>query len=89
MKPTKVIWGKGFTDLYKAKSKENRAAIDRALRMMAEDVYHRSLRTKKMQGWGDIREAHATLGQTMSLTLHGSEVHLRVCCNHDDVYRSP
>ncbi len=89
MKPTKIVWSKGFTDSYVKKSKSNRNAIDRALRMMAEDLYHRSLRTKKMEGWGDIREAHATLGQTMSLTLNGSEVYLRACCNHDDVYRSP
>jgi hypothetical protein len=89
MKPTKIVRSKGFTDSYAKKSKANRNAIDRALRMMASDIYHRSLRTKKMEGVGDIREAHATLGQTMSLTLNGTEVYLRACCNHDDVYRHP
>ncbi len=89
MKPTKISWSKSFADSYRAKSKPNRRAIDRALRMMAASVYHSSLRTRKMEGWGDIREAHATRGQVMTLTLSGTEVYLRACCNHDDVYRSP
>ncbi len=89
MKPTKLIRSQGFTDSYAKKSKANRSAIDRALRMMAEDIYHPSLRTKKMKGVGDIREAHATRGQTMTLTLDGTIVYLRACCNHDDVYRRP
>jgi hypothetical protein len=89
MKPTKLVRSKGFTDSYAKKSKPNRSAIDRALRMMADNVYHPSLRTQKMKGFGDIREAHATRGQTMSLTLTGTVVYLRTCCNHDDVYRRP
>jgi hypothetical protein len=89
MKPTKIRWAKTFTNQYKKKSKANRTAIDRALKMMGDDVYHPSLRTKKMRGFGEIREAHATRGQTMSLTIEGAEVFMRVCCNHDDVYRRP
>ena len=89
MKPTKIVWSKSFADSYITKSRPNRRAIDRALRMMAEDVHHGSLRTRKMQGQGDIREAHATKWQVMTLTVSGTEVRLRACCNHDDVYHHP
>lgn len=89
MQPSKIVWSKTFTDLYAKKSAQHQRAIDRALRMMARDVYHGSLKTKKMEGWGDIREAHVTDGQVMTLTVDGTVVSLRVCCNHDDVYRHP
>jgi hypothetical protein len=89
MKPARIAWSKTFVDSYRSKSKPHQRAIDRALRMMADDLYHPSLRTKKMQGVGDIREAHATRGQVMTMTLSGTDVYLRVCCNHDDVYRNP
>lgn len=89
MKPSKLIWTQQFKDLYKGKTLAHRKAIQRALRMMNQDLYHRSLRTRKMEGHGDIKEAHVTKQQVMTLTVHGSAVHLRVCCSHDQVYRKP
>jgi mRNA-degrading endonuclease YafQ of YafQ-DinJ toxin-antitoxin module len=89
VKPTKLVWSQQFRDLYKRKSTAHKNAIKRALRMMDANLYHNSLRTQKMKGYGDIREAHATFNQVMTFTLRGSEVHLRVCCNHTEVYRNP
>ena len=89
MKPANIFWTKTFHDLYNKKSKAHKKAIDRALRMMAGNLYHPSLRTRQMEGHGDIKEAHATKQQVMSLTLDATDVHMRVCCSHDQVYRNP
>lgn len=89
LKPTRITWGDEVKRAYVKKGPAERKAIDRALRMMAEDVYYPSLRVHKLEGVGDIRGAHATDNQVISLTVEGSTVHLRTCCNHKDVYRSP
>ncbi len=89
LKPTKIVWGDEFKKSYAKKGAAERNSIKRALRLMAEDVYYPSLRVHKLEGTGDIRGAHATDNQVISLTIDGSVVHLRTCCNHKDVYRSP
>lgn len=89
LKPTKIIYGDEFKRAFAKKGEAQRNSIKRALRLLAEDIYYPSLRVHKLQGQGDIRGAHATDNQVMSLTIEGSVVHLRTCCNHDDVYRSP
>lgn len=89
LKPTKIVWGEEFVRAYATKGERERKSIDRALRMLAEDVYYPSLRVHKLEGHGDIRGAHASDNQVMTLTVDGSIVQLRTCCNRDDVYRSP
>ena len=89
LKPTKIIQTAGFQRAFVAKGEIERKAITRALRLMADDLYYPSLRVHKLEGLGDIRGAHATDNQIISLTIHGSEVTLRACCNHNDVYRNP
>ncbi len=89
LKPTKIIWGDEFKNAYAKKGAQEQNSIKRALRMLAENIYHPSLRVHKLEGQGDIRGAHATDNQVMSLTIEGSIVSLRTCCNHKDVYRSP
>lgn len=89
LKPTKIILGEEFRKSYKKKGDIEKKAIKRALKLMGEDIYYPSLRVHKLQGVGDIRGAHATDNQVISLTVEGSVVHLRTCCNHRDVYRNP
>lgn len=87
--PSKIEWGQGFQDSFATKSEQHRNSIKRALRMMARDLYYPSLQTHKLEGHGDIRGVHATDGQVITLTVDGTVVFLRACCNHDDVYRHP
>lgn len=89
LKPTKIIWGDEFRKAYLKKADQERKSIKRALRLMDSDVYYPSLRVHKLEGVGDIRGAHATDNQVISLTIDGSVVNLRTCCNHKDVYRNP
>lgn len=88
MKPTKLTRSAAFKAQFRRKSQHNREAIEKALRMMATNLRHPSLRTQKMRGRGDIWEALATMNQVMTMNVNGSEVYLRNCCNHTDVYRS-
>jgi len=89
LKPTKIVFGNEFKNSYAKKGATEKKSIKRALRLLAEDVYYPSLRVHKLEGVGDIRGAHATDNQVISLTIDGSVVRLRTCCNHQDVYRSP
>lgn len=89
LKPTRINYGDEFVRAYARKGARVRTSIDRALKMLEQDVYYPSLRTHKLEGVGDIRGAHASDNQIMTLTLDGSVVNLRTCCNHKDVYRSP
>lgn len=89
LKPTKIVQTAEFKRAYAKKGSAQRNSIKRALRLLAEDVYYPSLRVHKLEGVGDIRGAHATDNQVISLTVEGSVVTLRTCCNHKDVYRSP
>lgn len=89
LKPTRIIQTDEFRRAYAKKGDGARNSIKRALRMLAEDIYYPSLRVHKLEGVGDIRGAHATDNQVISLTIDGSVVTLRTCCNHKDVYRSP
>lgn len=86
LKPTNIIRTDEFKNSYARKGPAERNSIKRALRLMREDVYYPSLRTHKLEGVGDIRGAHATDNQVISLTIDGSVVTLRTCCNHKDVY---
>jgi mRNA-degrading endonuclease YafQ of YafQ-DinJ toxin-antitoxin module len=89
LKPTKIIWGDEFTRAYRKKGDIEKKAMRRALRLMGDDIYYPSLKVHKLEGQGDIRGAHATDNQVMSLTIDDSVVSLRTCCNHKDVYRNP
>ena len=89
LKPTRIIQTDEFKRAYAKKGAAERNSIKRALKMMAADIYYPSLRVHKLEGVGDIRGAHATNNQIMSLTIDGSVVTLRTCCNHKDVYRNP
>lgn len=82
LRPTKIIQTAAFEKAFIAKGDIERKAITRALRQMKNDVYYPSLRVHKLEGQGDIRGAHATDNQVISLTVVGSEVTLRACCNH-------
>ena len=89
LKPSKIEWGDEFKNSYRRKGDQQKKSIERALRQMATDVYYPSLRVHKLEGVGDVHGAHATDNQVISLTIDGSVVHLRTCCNHKDVYRNP
>ena len=78
-----------FQSGYRRKSAENRDAIDKALRLMAQDLFYRSLRARKMAGHANIWEAHASLSVVLTFDFASSDaVRLRACCNHD-IYRKP
>jgi hypothetical protein len=78
-----------FTSGFNKKSEENRNAVRKALRLMAQDLGYPSLRTQKMGGRPNVWEARAS--QSVRITfdfVSGETIRLRTCCTHD-IYRSP
>lgn len=80
---------RAFEKAYKKKSTEHQQAVDAALRQMAVDLNHPSLRARKVVGFPDVWEAHASRSVVMTFDfVDADSIRLRVCCNHD-IYRNP
>ncbi len=78
-----------FTSGYTSKSRERQKAVDKAVRLLQQDLYYPSLRARKMGGGAGIWEAHASDTVVMTFDfIDKDSVRLRVCCNHD-IYRRP
>lgn len=79
---------KAFRTYYKKKTLQDRARVDEALRQMERDIFHRSLRTRKMAGTRSIWEARASDAIRITFEfVDGPGVRLHKCCTHDQAYR--
>lgn len=89
-RPIKIAEASNIFDSgYARKSTEHRQAVDKALRLMAEDLHYNSLRTRRMSGHPGIWEAHASLQVVLTFDfVAANTVRLRACCTHD-IYRNP
>ena len=79
-----------FWDLYVDLPKHIQKRILKALRFLAENHRHPSLRTKPIEGAPGIYEARVDRFYRMSYErLPGDVLRLRVVGNHDDVLKNP
>ncbi|RYG71262.1 cytotoxin [Lentibacillus cibarius] len=79
-----------FDKNFAALDGQSQKAIKKALRFLAHDWHHPSLRTKKMEGWDYIFEASANMD--IRLTFHFEKpdtIVLRNCGHHDRTLKNP
>jgi mRNA-degrading endonuclease RelE of RelBE toxin-antitoxin system len=62
---------------------------DRQLSVLAENVYHSSLHTKKIKGKEGIWEARVDFHYRMTFEIVEDTIMLRVIGNHDEVLKKP
>ena len=63
--------------------------VDKQLRLLAENIRHPSLQTKKIQGSPGLWEARVDLHYRMTFERSGETVVLRVVGHHDEALRNP
>ncbi len=68
---------------------EQAELVKKALRLLASDPRHPSLRVKKMQGTVDIWEARASRSLRLTFELHGDGILLRNVGAHDETLKHP
>jgi len=76
-----------FKRAYLELDDQKRQAVKKAVRLMATDIRHPSLRVKKLQGTRDIWEARASAGLRITFTWVGDLLILRNCGEHDMTLR--
>ena len=80
---------KRFESAYRALSTEWQGRIDKALRLLAENPKHPSLRMKKVRGAPGIWEARVDRGCRLTLEVHSDAYVLRNVGKHDETLGNP
>ena len=79
-----------FKKCYLDLDKNTRKKVDKAIRFLAEDPRHPSLRCKSIQGAPGIYEASADLSYRMTFErLPNDVLRLRVVGKHDEALNNP
>ena len=80
---------KRFEDAYRALPERLRRKTDKALRLLADNPAHPSLRLKKVQGIRGIWEARIDIGCRMTLEIHPDHYLIRNIGKHDEILDDP
>jgi len=78
-----------FKKEYKTLPEEIKKAVQNKLRMMAENPFHPSLRTKKIQGHEKILECSINMAIRMTWEYDGKKIFLRAIGEHDYTLKNP
>ena len=68
---------------------DDRERVQKALRLMSEDLHHPGLRVKRIQGTQRIWEARAGRSLRITFETEGDAIVLRNVGRHDEALRRP
>ncbi len=86
----KIRFHKRFEKAYVKLPGTIRKKVDKAIRLLADNPQHPSLRSKKIQGVRGIYEARIDRNYRMTYERLGDDViRLRVVGKHDDALKNP
>jgi mRNA interferase RelE/StbE len=78
-----------FQRAYNDLTDDDTEHVKKALRLLAENPRHPSLRVKKMQGTDSIWEARASLSIRLTFEMHSGLIVLRNVGAHDETLKRP
>jgi len=79
-----------FSQLYNELPEAVRKKVNKAIRLLAEDIWHPSLQSKPIQGAPGIYEARVDRNYRITYErLAGDILLLRVVAKHDDALKNP
>lgn len=78
-----------FQRAYNDLSNEDVEHVKKALRLLADDLRHPSLRVRKIQGTDSIWEARASRSLRWTFEVRGDVLILRNVGAHDDTLKKP
>jgi mRNA interferase RelE/StbE len=80
---------KRFKSAFQSLNPQDRKRVEKALRLMATNLRHPSLRVKKMEGTTDIFEARASKSIRITLQIEQDTLLLRNVGAHDPTLKNP
>jgi mRNA-degrading endonuclease RelE of RelBE toxin-antitoxin system len=78
-----------FLRAYASLDDQDVERVKKALRLLAENPRHPSLRVKRMQGTENIWEARASLAIRLTFEMQGEWIVLRNVGAHDETLKKP
>jgi len=78
-----------FKKAYRELPQHIQVKTDKQLSILAENMHHPSLHTKKIKGKTGIWEARIDLQFRLTFEIVENTIFLRVAGNHDDVLKRP
>lgn len=78
-----------FKRALKAKTPKQQARVEAAVKQLAENPRHNSLRTHRVRGSRGLYEARIDGGNRLTFQWDGSTLVLRTNCDHDKVLNRP
>ena len=85
----RLILTERFRRAYRSLSSQDRKRVQKALRLMAEDLRYPGLRVKRVQGTTKIWEARAGRSICLTFEVEGTDLILRNVGQHDDALSRP
>lgn len=85
----RLLYTERFQRAYADLSDDQVTLVRKALRWLASNPRHPSLRVKKMQGTIDIWEARASRSLRLTFEMHGDAILLRNVGAHDETLKNP
>jgi len=85
----RLILTERFRRAYRSLSSQDRKRVQKALRLMAEDLRYPGLRVKRVQGTTKIWEARAGRSIRLTFEVEGTDLILRNVGQRDDALRQP
>lgn len=83
------LFSNRFLKEYKKLSDDEKKTLQKKLRMMGENPFHPSLRTKKVQGWDGIFECSISMAIRMTWEYREGKLFLRAVGEHDYTLDNP
>lgn len=78
-----------FKRMYKKLDLQQQNFIKKAISSMSDNIYHPSLRVKRIQGTKGIWEANATVELRITFDWEEDIITLRNCGDHDKTLKNP
>lgn len=85
----KFILTDSFKGDFRRLPKDIQRRAEKSLRLLTENFRHPSLRTKKIEGTGDIWEARITRGYRFTFQIRNDAYVLRRVGSHEEALRKP
>ena len=84
-----LFFSERFKKDYKLYSDDLKKIINSKLKMLTENPFHPSLRTKKIKGKEDIFETSISMSIRMTCGYYGKGILLRAVGGHDKTLKNP
>ena len=83
------LFSNRFKKDYKKLTNEAKKTLENKLKIMTDNPFHQSLRTKKIQGKEDILECSISMSIRMTWQYREVKIFLRTMGEHDYVLKNP